>query len=99
MPAPLVLPAPSPPAPSTTQGSTFTSHLRHTPARLKKQGPLQAYLAPAPGVTLSPLLTHLGIPLPQLSGVVRRGEGLGVKKGGLASLCVYACWSAPNHNP
>ena len=24
MPAPLVLPAPSPPAPSTTQGSTFT---------------------------------------------------------------------------
>ena len=67
--------------------------------RLKKQGPLQAYLAPAPGVTLSPLLTHVGIPLPQLSGVVRRGEGLGVKKGGLASLCVYACWSAPNHNP
>ena len=25
MPAPLVLPAPSPPAPSTTQGSTFTT--------------------------------------------------------------------------
>ena len=25
MPAPLVLPAPSPPAPTTTQGSTFTA--------------------------------------------------------------------------
>ena len=30
MPAPLVLPAPSPPAPSTTQGSTFTLVARHS---------------------------------------------------------------------
>ena len=64
--------------------------------RLKIQGP---NLVTAPWVTLSPVLTRFGIPLPQLSGVVRTGEGLGVKKGGLASLCVYACWSAPNHNP
>ena len=30
MPAPLVLPAPSPPAPSTTQGSTFTGYVSPT---------------------------------------------------------------------
>ena len=66
---------------------------RQTPCRV------YSYLAPAPGVTLSPLLTHLGIPLPQLLGVVRRGEGLGVKEGGQVSFCMYVCWLAPNHNP
>ena len=38
MPAPLVLPAPSPPAPTTTQGSTFIGVLGWETTRLNLQG-------------------------------------------------------------
>ena len=37
MPAPLVLPAPSPPAPTTTQGSTAVVHVEEV-GRLQRQG-------------------------------------------------------------
>ena len=54
MPAPLVLPAPSPPAPSTTQGSTFNYMVKldtmppgqHNKSECKKLRKLGSFLKP-----------------------------------------------------
>ena len=61
MPAPLVLPAPSPPAPTTTQGSTFIHILRHPQLLLATIQLLLEFLV-SPLLDLEVLLGSIWVP-------------------------------------